>query len=191
MDAFNSTGLTHRHCRLLREKNVSGWKLLMSLPGKSNTSLMVIRWCYNCSVYLYVSLRLLEKTENGWMWHHISTQSLILQCLILMCLVSRSDDFCCLYVMSVFNLLVRFGSSSQRYTPVGRSFFSAPEGYDHPLGGGREVWFGFHQSVRPAMWKMMLNIDGENHIQSCVNIGVAKLTWNDIFDIFMISTLRN
>lgn len=48
-----------------------------------------------------------------------------------------------------------------RYTPVGRSFFSAPEGYDHPLGGGREVWFGFHQSVRPAMWKMMLNIDGK------------------------------
>lgn len=47
-----------------------------------------------------------------------------------------------------------------RYTPVGRSFFSAPEGYDHPLGGGREVWFGFHQSVRPSQWKMMLNIDG-------------------------------
>lgn len=49
-----------------------------------------------------------------------------------------------------------------RYTPVGRSFFSPPEGYYHPLGGGREVWFGFHQSVRPAMWKMMLNIDGES-----------------------------
>uniref|UniRef100_A0A8C5CND5 Argonaute RISC catalytic component 3a n=1 Tax=Gadus morhua TaxID=8049 RepID=A0A8C5CND5_GADMO len=48
---------------------------------------------------------------------------------------------------------------SIKYTPVGRSFFSPPEGYDHPLGGGREVWFGFHQSVRPAMWKMMLNID--------------------------------
>lgn len=48
-----------------------------------------------------------------------------------------------------------------RYTPVGRSFFSPPEGYYHPLGGGREVWFGFHQSVRPAMWNMMLNIDGE------------------------------
>lgn len=54
--------------------------------------------------------------------------------------------------------------SSYRYTPVGRSFFSAPEGYDHPLGGGREVWFGFHQSVRPAMWKMMLNIDGKLRI---------------------------
>ena len=47
------------------------------------------------------------------------------------------------------------------YTPVGRSFFSPPEGYDHPLGGGREVWFGFHQSVRPSHWKMMLNIDGK------------------------------
>uniref|UniRef100_A0A8C5HKS1 Protein argonaute-1 n=1 Tax=Gouania willdenowi TaxID=441366 RepID=A0A8C5HKS1_GOUWI len=48
---------------------------------------------------------------------------------------------------------------SMKFTPVGRSFFSSPEEYDSPLGGGREVWFGFHQSVRPAMWKMMLNID--------------------------------
>nr|CAI5856771.1 unnamed protein product [Callosobruchus analis] len=48
---------------------------------------------------------------------------------------------------------------SMSYTPVGRSFFSSPEGYYHPLGGGREVWFGFHQSVRPSQWKMMLNID--------------------------------
>uniref|UniRef100_A0A3B5BNJ0 Argonaute RISC component 4 n=1 Tax=Stegastes partitus TaxID=144197 RepID=A0A3B5BNJ0_9TELE len=55
---------------------------------------------------------------------------------------------------------------SMRYTPVGRSFFSPPEGYYHPLGGGREVWFGFHQSVRPAMWNMMLNIDGETSAAS-------------------------
>lgn len=48
------------------------------------------------------------------------------------------------------------------YTPVGRSFFSSPDGYYHPLGGGREVWFGFHQSVRPSQWKMMLNIDGND-----------------------------
>lgn len=53
------------------------------------------------------------------------------------------------------------GVCFSRYTPVGRSFFSPPEGYYHPLGGGREVWFGFHQSVRPAMWNMMLNIDGK------------------------------
>lgn len=51
--------------------------------------------------------------------------------------------------------------SRSRYTPVGRSFFTASEGCSNPLGGGREVWFGFHQSVRPSLWKMMLNIDGE------------------------------
>jgi eukaryotic translation initiation factor 2C len=55
---------------------------------------------------------------------------------------------------------------------VGRSFFSPPvpggthhsptsyHSTDSKLGGGREVWFGFHQSVRPSQWKMMLNIDG-------------------------------
>lgn len=48
----------------------------------------------------------------------------------------------------------------RRYTPVGRSFFTPSEGCSNPLGGGREVWFGFHQSVRPSLWKMMLNIDG-------------------------------
>ena len=48
---------------------------------------------------------------------------------------------------------------SMRYAPVGRSFFSAPVGQTPPLGGGREVWFGFHQSMRPSQWKMMLNID--------------------------------
>lgn len=68
------------------------------------------------------------------------------------------SDFCIL-VLERKNWTCLFNFS--RYTPVGRSFFSAPEGYDHPLGGGREVWFGFHQSVRPAMWKMMLNIDGK------------------------------
>jgi len=58
-------------------------------------------------------------------------------------------------------LLELFRASTYfRYTPVGRSFFSRPDGYNHPLGGGREVWFGFHQSVRPSYWKMMLNIDG-------------------------------
>lgn len=67
------------------------------------------------------------------------------------------------YFGVLLTFFVTFVNSSVliRYTPVGRSFFSSPEGYDHPLGGGREVWFGFHQSVRPAMWKMMLNIDGE------------------------------
>merc|ERR1719322_1094342 len=32
---------------------------------------------------------------------------------------------------------------SMTYTPVGRSFFSSPDGYYHPLGGGREVGLVF------------------------------------------------
>lgn len=64
-------------------------------------------------------------------------------------------------VKSLCTFIMLMLSTPIRYTPVGRSFFSPPEGYYHPLGGGREVWFGFHQSVRPAMWKMMLNIDGK------------------------------
>ena len=51
---------------------------------------------------------------------------------------------------------------SMKYTPVGRSFFSPPlQRCDNNLGGGREVWFGYHQSVRPSLWKMCLNIDGK------------------------------
>ncbi|KAK4336898.1 hypothetical protein RND71_043463 [Anisodus tanguticus] len=48
---------------------------------------------------------------------------------------------------------------SMTFTPVGRSFFSPPLNNYNSLGGGREVWFGFHQSVRPSQWKMNLNID--------------------------------
>lgn len=73
----------------------------------------------------------------------------------------------------------------QYFYPVGRSFFSSPSlalgahhiaggagGFhqvDSKLGGGREVWFGFHQSVRPSQWKMMLNIDGQLPYFSCQN----------------------
>jgi eukaryotic translation initiation factor 2C len=46
-----------------------------------------------------------------------------------------------------------------KYTPVGHSFFTPSEGCSNPLGGGREVWFGLHQSVQPSLWKMMLDTD--------------------------------
>jgi hypothetical protein len=51
---------------------------------------------------------------------------------------------------------------SQRFTPVGRSFFQPPHlsSAFHCLGGGREVWFGHHQSLQPALNRMMLNVDG-------------------------------
>ncbi|XP_023215480.1 protein argonaute-2-like isoform X3 [Centruroides sculpturatus] len=44
--------------------------------------------------------------------------------------------------------------------PVGRSFFINPHMDEVPLlGGGREIWFGHHQSMRLCQWKPMLNVD--------------------------------
>ncbi|BFZ21339.1 hypothetical protein BsWGS_24378 [Bradybaena similaris] len=48
---------------------------------------------------------------------------------------------------------------SKIYIPVGKCFFSPPDGCGVSLDSGREVWFGFHQSVLPSHWKMTLNID--------------------------------
>ncbi|KAG8185286.1 hypothetical protein JTE90_023895 [Oedothorax gibbosus] len=47
-----------------------------------------------------------------------------------------------------------------RFTPVGRSFFYPPNPSDvHPLGGGKEIWFGYHQSLRLGQWKPTVNLD--------------------------------
>ncbi|XP_067141267.1 protein argonaute-2-like [Centruroides vittatus] len=44
--------------------------------------------------------------------------------------------------------------------PIGRSFFSSSSDKERiSMGGGREIWFGYHQSVRIAQWKPMLNVD--------------------------------
>ena len=51
---------------------------------------------------------------------------------------------------------------SNRFTPVGRSFFPLDGKGSKDLGEGCEVQFGFYQSVRPSQWKAMLvNIDGK------------------------------
>ncbi|XP_054717751.1 LOW QUALITY PROTEIN: protein argonaute-4-like [Uloborus diversus] len=51
-------------------------------------------------------------------------------------------------------------SPCMKYVPVGRSFFYPPPPQDlHPLGGGREIWFGYHQSLRLGQWKPMVNLD--------------------------------
>ena len=45
---------------------------------------------------------------------------------------------------------------------VGRSFFTPTYNSTATLGDGREVWFGYHQSARPSMWKtVLLNIDSK------------------------------
>lgn len=47
-----------------------------------------------------------------------------------------------------------------RHIPIGRSFFYPPHPNNiHPLGGGREIWFGYHQSMRLGQWKPMVNLD--------------------------------
>ena len=67
-----------------------------------------------------------------------------------------------------------------RMAPVGRSFFTEP---DRPfaLGGGKEVWSGYYQSVRPTMgWKLMLNVD---------TAATAFYSEQNVFD-FLCMTLR-
>ncbi|KAL3222359.1 hypothetical protein MRX96_028457 [Rhipicephalus microplus] len=62
-------------------------------------------------------------------------------------------------VLQAVDIVLRHGPSI-RLTPVGRSFFKPPlPNQAHSLGGGREVWFGYYTSVRPAQWKPMLNVD--------------------------------
>ncbi|KAG8185289.1 hypothetical protein JTE90_023898 [Oedothorax gibbosus] len=47
-----------------------------------------------------------------------------------------------------------------RLVPVGRSFFYLPHpDYIHPLGGGKEIWYGYRQSIRLGQWKPMVNLD--------------------------------
>ena len=45
--------------------------------------------------------------------------------------------------------------------PLGRSFYYKPgkNPEDNELGGGRWVWDGFFQSIRPGQWKPFINID--------------------------------
>lgn len=51
---------------------------------------------------------------------------------------------------------------SNRFTPVGRSFFPLDGHGSQYLGEGCEAQFGFYQSIRPSQWKAMLvNIDGK------------------------------
>ncbi|XP_076337070.1 protein argonaute-2-like isoform X2 [Tachypleus tridentatus] len=51
-------------------------------------------------------------------------------------------------------------SPALRLVPIGRSFFSQPDVRNiHPFGGGLEIWYGYHQSLRIGQWKPNLNID--------------------------------
>ncbi|XP_057440069.1 protein argonaute 1-like [Lotus japonicus] len=48
---------------------------------------------------------------------------------------------------------------TNKYCPVGRSFFSPDIGRTQSLGDGLESWRGFYQSIRPTQMGLSLNID--------------------------------
>ncbi|KAI9076228.1 hypothetical protein K1719_041801 [Acacia pycnantha] len=50
-------------------------------------------------------------------------------------------------------------SPSEKYTVVGRSFFSPSLGQTGELGDGIEYWRGYYQSLRPTQMGLSLNID--------------------------------
>ncbi|KAI7880301.1 Piwi-domain-containing protein [Lichtheimia hyalospora FSU 10163] len=62
----------------------------------------------------------------------------------------------CLTCIMVLDVLVRH-MPSMMYATVGRSFFTPQD--KRVLPNGAEVWQGFYQSARPAVGKMMINVD--------------------------------
>ncbi|KAG6874285.1 hypothetical protein C0995_001510 [Termitomyces sp. Mi166 len=57
---------------------------------------------------------------------------------------------------NLLQLLIR-QESNQKYVNNGRAYF-APQG-SRAIGSGLELWRGFFQSVRPAIGRMLINID--------------------------------
>ncbi|OQR82280.1 Argonaute1 (AGO1), partial [Achlya hypogyna] len=58
--------------------------------------------------------------------------------------------------IQALDIALRF-SATQRFTAVGRNFFTNDNAVS--LGEGAELWFGYHQSLRPTQSKLTLNID--------------------------------
>ncbi|XP_022250179.1 protein argonaute-4-like isoform X2 [Limulus polyphemus] len=62
-------------------------------------------------------------------------------------------------IILVLDIILRHGPAL-RLVPIGRSFFAKPDVRNiHPLSGGLEIWYGYHQSLRIGQWKPILNID--------------------------------
>ncbi|KAL8140371.1 hypothetical protein V2J09_006392 [Rumex salicifolius] len=61
-------------------------------------------------------------------------------------------------IIQVLDVVLRSTQSLNRFTLVGRSFFSKDMGHG-PLGKGIEYWRGYYQSIRPTQMGLSLNID--------------------------------
>ncbi|KAJ7918211.1 argonaute-like protein [Mycena leptocephala] len=68
----------------------------------------------------------------------------------------QSHDNAVNTALMALNVLIRM-EPSQRFPVKGRSFFT-PEGA-RPIGAGLVLWRGYFQSIRPAVGRMLINID--------------------------------
>ncbi|KAF9460917.1 argonaute-like protein [Collybia nuda] len=68
----------------------------------------------------------------------------------------QSQDNQVLTAIMALNVVIRM-EPNQKYPFNVRSFFTNQE--VRPIGGGIELWRGYFQSVRPAMGKMLINVD--------------------------------
>jgi eukaryotic translation initiation factor 2C len=68
--------------------------------------------------------------------------------------LSRSSNV--LTLVEALNVVIRMGPS-QEYPTKGRSFFTPGE--TRNIGGGLILWRGYFQSIRPAIGRMLINVD--------------------------------
>ena len=76
--------------------------------------------------------------------------------------VSGKIQFFPFDVLQTLDIIMRM-TPRLRFHTVGRSVFRPPDPMTSErieLGQGREVWFGYHQSVRPSMWSLDLTVNG-------------------------------
>lgn len=100
-----------------------------------------------------------------------------------------------LRAITALDIIMRTGLNL-RFTPVGKSLFYKPDPDNlHPLGGGKEVWFGYYQSVRPTQWKLMVNIDKANcafhEKQTVLQFFERTLKKTDLYSPLTYSELKN
>lgn len=60
-------------------------------------------------------------------------------------------------VVQALDIILRYGPST-KCAVVGRSIFKLPVG-EAAIGGGLELWHGYHASIRPGQWKPFVNVN--------------------------------
>ncbi|KAI3380253.1 hypothetical protein SNEBB_010630 [Seison nebaliae] len=142
-------GKKHMYTRELLDQHSNKFEFDVTLPGDGRERTFHVNVRYVGAISLRKLNEVLQTAGNNS--NSVNSKNLML--------TSSSSLQVPNEALQALDVIIRHHPSSI-YTPVGRSFFSPPEAVDPVvLGGGREVWFGFHQSVKPSHWNMTLNID--------------------------------